>query len=79
VWNGVRWAVDSTLDAFDRARAVCRAVASEADAPRIRTAITSARTVAAVERLAKADRRLAATVEQWDGDPDLFNTGEPKT
>ena len=30
--------------------------------------------MAAVERLAKADRRIAATVEQWDADPDKFNT-----
>ena len=36
--------------------------------------LASARTVAAVERLAKADRRLAATVDQWDADPWLFNT-----
>ena len=39
-----------------------------------RVNIASAKTVAAVERLAKADRRLAATAEQWDADPWLFNT-----
>jgi putative DNA primase/helicase len=33
-----------------------------------------ARTVQAVERLARADRRLAATVDQWDADPWLLNT-----
>jgi len=33
-----------------------------------------AKTVAAVEMLARSDRRLAATVEQWDADPWLFNT-----
>ena len=36
--------------------------------------IASAKTVAAVERLAKADRRHAATVDQWDADPWLLNT-----
>ena len=36
--------------------------------------IASARTVAAVERLARYDRRHAATVEQWDVDPWLLNT-----
>jgi putative DNA primase/helicase len=36
--------------------------------------IASAKTVGAVERLAKADRRLAATVDQWDRDPWLLNT-----
>ena len=30
--------------------------------------------VAAVERLARADRQLAATVDQWDADPWLLNT-----
>jgi putative DNA primase/helicase len=36
--------------------------------------LASAKTVAAVERLAKADRWLAATVDQWDADPWLLNT-----
>ena len=34
----------------------------------------AAKTVAAVEKLAKADRRLAATADQWDADLDLLNT-----
>ena len=38
--------------------------------------LASAKTVAAVERLAKADRKLAATFEQWDTDPNKFNTSE---
>lgn len=73
-WTGARWAMDSTLDAFDRARAICRTASSEADKDHVKTALASAKTVAAVERLAKADRRLAATVDQWDTDPDTFNT-----
>jgi putative DNA primase/helicase len=36
--------------------------------------IASASTVAAVERLSRADRRLAATVEQWDADKYLLGT-----
>jgi len=36
--------------------------------------IASAKTVAAVERLAKSDRRIAATVAQWDSDPWMLNT-----
>jgi hypothetical protein len=36
--------------------------------------LASAKTVYAVERLAKADRRLAATVDQWDSDQLLLNT-----
>ena len=74
-WTGARWELDSTLDAFDRARAICRAASSDTKIkPHIQTALASAKTVAAVERLAKADRRIAATVDQWDTDPDLFNT-----
>ncbi len=73
-WEGTRWEQDSTLAAFDKARAICRAVASAADKPHTKTALASAKTVAAVERLAKADRRIAATVDQWDADPDRFNT-----
>ena len=73
-WEGARWKQDSTLAAFDKARAVCRAVASDADKPHVKTALASAKTVAAVERLAKADRRIAATAEQWDAAPDTFNT-----
>ncbi len=73
-WNGVRWGLDSTLDAFDRARAICRAASSEPNKSDVKKALASAKTVAAVERLAKADRRIAATVEQWDADPDTFNT-----
>ena len=73
-WLGARWELDSTLDAFDRARAICRVASSAADKDSVKRALASAKTVAAVERLAKADRRLAATTEQWDANPDLFNT-----
>jgi putative DNA primase/helicase len=34
----------------------------------------SAKTVAAVVQLARADRRIAATTQQWDADPWLLNT-----
>src|SRR4029450_607284 len=54
LWNGERWCVDDTLDAFNRARFICREAASRAN--ELRRAIASATTVAAVERLAKADR-----------------------
>ena len=58
-YDGMRWAQDDTLHAFDRARAICREIALDCDKPA--GAVASAATVAAVERLAKADRRLAAT------------------
>jgi putative DNA primase/helicase len=41
---------------------------------KLAAAVASAKTVAAVANLARADRRLAATVEQWDADPWMLNT-----
>jgi putative DNA primase/helicase len=73
-WAGAHWQFDDTLLAFDRARQVCRAAAAECNKPKVAAVLASAKTVAAVERLAKADRRLAATVGQWDADPWLLNT-----
>ena len=64
IYDGARWSFDTTLHAFDRARAICREVAVECAKP---AAVVAAKTVAAVVQLARADRRLAATAEQWDG------------
>jgi putative DNA primase/helicase len=69
VWNGSVWRFDDTLLAFDLSRAMCRQASAECNEHRVSAAIASARTVAAVERLARADRRHAATVDQWDADP----------
>lgn len=75
-WDGARWAPDDTLRVFDRAREVCRtaAITDRALKPTVVARITSAATVAAVERLARSDRRHAAVVAQWDADPWLLNT-----
>ena len=73
-FDGCRWHHDDTLHAFDRARAICREIAVSGDKPV--SAIASAKTVAAVERLAKTDRRLAVSTEQWDHDFWMFNEGE---
>lgn len=85
VWRGQRWQEENTLHVFDLARKVCRSVAAQArtDMTNITTeaqrrAVVSryglASTVAAIERLAKADRRHAATIEQWDADLWALNT-----
>ena len=73
-WTGTRWKLDETLLAFDFARAVCREAAAQCNNEKTAATLASAKTVAAVERLAKADRRLAATVDQWDVDPWTLNT-----
>jgi putative DNA primase/helicase len=63
-WDETRWIFDDTLHTFDRVRSLCREVSAKA----------SAQLVAAVERLARSDRRLAATADQWDAGPWLLNT-----
>lgn len=73
-WDGARWQFDDTLAAYDLARKVCRVAAAQCNKAKSASVLASAKTVAAVERLAKADRRIAATVDQWDVDPWLLNT-----
>src|SRR5262249_24587089 len=52
-FDGSRWADDTTLHTFDRVRAICREIAFVGDKPA--RAVASAKTVVAVERLARAD------------------------
>jgi putative DNA primase/helicase len=73
-WTGSYWRFDDTKLAFDLSRKVCRDAATECNKAKIASNLASAKTVAAVERLALADRRIAATVDQWDSDPWLLNT-----
>jgi putative DNA primase/helicase len=73
-WTGTHWRFDDTLHAFDLARHICREVAASCNKAKIATTLASAKTVASVRSLARADRRIAATVDQWDCDPWLVNT-----
>ena len=73
-WTGTHWQFDDTLHAFDLARRVCREAAASCNKAKVAGMLASAKTVAAVERLAKADRRIAATIDQWDADPWLLNS-----
>lgn len=83
IWRDQRWQAEETLQVFDYARKVARSVAAIAKTDGTLTdkqqqAVSSryglASTVASIERLARADRRHAATIEQWDADPWLLNT-----
>src|SRR5262249_23925410 len=74
--DGARWNFDSTLHAFNRARTLCREAALRCEGSRTVAAVAPAKAVAAVVRLAMSDRRLAATVEQWDANPHLLTTAE---
>ena len=71
-WTGVKWEIDTTVHVFDLARAVCREAAAKCNTPSRKVA--SAATVAAVEKLARSDRRHAATTDQWDPGDLLLNT-----
>ena len=73
-WTGTVWKADDTLHVFDMARCICRQASAEANDAKVSSTVASAKTVAAVERLAKADRQHAASVDQWDADPWLLNT-----
>jgi putative DNA primase/helicase len=73
-WDGKRWCFDDTLAALDLARKICRDAAEECEKENMAKTVASAKTIAAVVSLAKADRRLAATIEQWDADPWALNS-----
>jgi putative DNA primase/helicase len=73
-WDGTRWVFEKTLAAYDLARAVARDFANACPHIDDKKKIASAKTVAAIERLARSDRRHAATVDIWDADPWLLNT-----
>lgn len=73
-WDGAIWRRDDTLRVYDLVRATCRQASAEAKAPSLQTKLASGRTVAAVEHLARSDRRHAATAQQWDLDGWVLNT-----
>lgn len=74
VWDGHRWRNEDTLAATDLIRSVCRHAAVRTDNHKIAAKLASSGTVSGVERLARTDRRHAATTEEWDADPWLLNT-----
>ena len=73
-YDGQRWTSDETLLAYNYARKLCRIEARECNEHKIAKLLATAKASSAVERLARADRKLAATNEQWDVDPWLLNT-----
>jgi putative DNA primase/helicase len=72
-WDGSCWKFETTLAAFDLARQVAREFAKLANGD---PEIAKASVVAAIERLARADRRHASTTDQWDADQMLFQPEE---
>ena len=76
-WTGTHWAEENTLLAYDLIRKECRiAAARAASDERTKGAVTDlckAKTRSAVETMARTDRLLAATTDQWDADDWLIN------
>ena len=71
---GDHWRVDDTLQIYDMARRICRHAANQCEKEKVAVALASAKTVAATVNLARADRRLAARVDDFDIDPWQLNT-----
>jgi putative DNA primase/helicase len=74
IWDGTRWQFDRILRAFSCARLICREAAASHNKVKGGKELASAKTIAAVERLARCDDRLVATGDQWDAEPWLLNT-----
>ena len=70
-YDGKVWRKEPTLLVRDYAKKLCQEAAGKAKELR---SLASAKTIGAVQTLAQAHRRIAATVEQWDADPWLLNT-----
>jgi putative DNA primase/helicase len=71
--NG-KWQIDEQLIAFDLSRDLCGDAANVCNKKKQASVLASKKTVAAVESLARSDRRLIANTEQWDSDPFLLLT-----
>ena len=74
LWTGTHWQHETTLKAYHLARRVCRDAAATCASAKVAARIASAGTISAVERLARADRRHAATGDAWDQDLWALNT-----
>ena len=74
MWDGRRWRAEDTLAASDLIRQVCRHAAVRADSSKVAAKLAASSTVSGVERLARSDRRHAATSDEWDADIWLLNT-----
>jgi putative DNA primase/helicase len=72
-YTGDHWQDDDTRFVFDEARKVCVEMAALAQKPNEQKRLASKQTIAAVEAIARADRRMVATMADFDRDPRLLN------
>ena len=69
-WTGTRWQPEATLLVLDLARGLCRETAIDFEMRKL----ADVRTISAVVRLVRSDRRIVTTMDLWDRDPWLLNT-----
>ena len=67
-WDAIRWRPDETMHVFDLVRDSCRDDAKTYGNGNPSDKVYTAKTFAAVVTLARADRRHAATLDQFDAD-----------
>lgn len=72
IWNGKFWEIDRTVKVMDLARRFCRETTN--GERQLSRTMLQAKYIAAVERLARSDRKIAAVPEQFDANEFLFNT-----
>lgn len=73
IWTGQVWQKDDSRKVTDVIRHVCRDVAVRRNSSEARK-LSSARTIAAVEKIATSDRAIAVTPSAWDPSVNLLNT-----
>jgi putative DNA primase/helicase len=74
IFDGIKWDVDEKLKMFSLSRLICREAGNSVNKPNQAKAIASAKTIIAILTIARTDRRIAASVDQWDNDLWLLNT-----
>jgi putative DNA primase/helicase len=74
MWDGTCWQREKTLKAFDLTRQLCKELARETNNKNEIKRVLSSKTIAAVIQIARADRRIAAVIDQWDADKLMLNT-----
>ena len=74
MWDGQRWRTEETLAASILIRHVCRHAAVQASSIKVAAKLAASSTVGGVERLARSDRKHAATTDERDADIWLLNT-----
>lgn len=72
--TGPLWERDELLRHFDDARTLCRQAAGISTTDGDKRRVASAKTVAAVVTMARADQRIVIPTEAWNADPMLLNT-----